>query len=155
MADAAYAMVAVDQEEIHEQAYEDYEVSYSSDLDCFLDRSCDRLELTEDYTAHFIMGAESINHTRNQYLWLETDTGLAMLHRAWLPDPPEVNFSWLAVDEQFYLDVFLPWGDGHYRVQTTWMVYEQDNVPEDTVMHLVITGMQTHSENLEAWLDSQ
>ncbi len=153
--DAAHAMVAVDQETIHDDAYEGYQVEYLSDLDCFVDGSCERLELTEDYTAHFIMGVESVNHTRNQYLWLETDAGLAMLHRAWLPTPPEVNFSWLAVEEQFYLDAFLPWGDGHYRVQTTWMVYDQGNVPEDTIMTLVITGMKTHSENLEAWLDSQ
>ncbi len=153
--DASYAMVAVDQEEIHAEQYSDYEVSYLSDLDCFLDRSCDRLELTEDYTANFIMGVQSVNHTRNQYLWLDTDAGPAMLHRAWLPEPPETNFSWLAIDEQFYLDAFIPWEGGHYRVQTTWMVNEQDSVPEDTVMNLVITGMQDHSENLEAWLDSQ
>ena len=155
VADAAHAMVAVDQEEIHVDSYSDYEVDYISDPGCFLDRSCDRLELTEDYTAHFILGVESINHTWNQYLWLETDAGLAMLHRAWLPYPPEVNFSWLDIAEQFYLDAYLPWGDGHFRVQTTWLVHEQDGVPEDTVMNMVINGMQSHSENLEAWLDAQ
>ncbi len=155
VADATTAMVAVDQESIHPDAYSDYQVDYISDLDCFLDRSCDRLELTEDYTAHFILGVESVNHTRNQYLWLDSDAGLTMVHRAWLPSPPEVNFSWLAIEEQFYLDAFLPWGDGHYRVQTTWLVHEQDSVPEDTVMTMVINGMQTHSENLEAWLDAQ
>jgi hypothetical protein len=35
------------------------------------------------------------------------------------------------------------------------MVNEQRNVPEDTVMNLVISGMQDHSANLEAWLDAQ
>lgn len=155
VADAAYAMVAVDQEEIHDGSYSGYQVEYLSDLDCFVERSCDRLELTEDYTAHFMLGVESVNHTQNQYLWLDTDAGLVMLHRAWLPQPPEVNFSWLAIQEQFYLDAFVPWDDGHFRVQTTWLVHQQDGVPEDTVMNLVINGMQTHSENLEAWLDEQ
>jgi hypothetical protein len=155
VADATYAMVAVDQEEIHQERYTDYQVEYSSDLDCFLDRSCERLELIEDYTAEFMLGVESVNHTQNQYLWVETERGVAMVHRAWLPIPPEVNMSWLEVSEQFYLDAFLPWEAGHYRVQTTWMVNEQRNVPEDTVMNLVISGMQDHSANLEAWLDAQ
>lgn len=153
--DATYAMVAVDQEEIHDDNYSDYQVEYLSDVDCFLDRSCDRLELTEDYTASLLMGIEATNHTQNQYLWLETPSGTTMLHRAWLPTPPEVSMDWLAIEEQFYLDAFLPWDDGHYRIQTTWLVHEQDSVPEDTVMHMVITGMQEHSENLEAWLDGQ
>ncbi len=153
--DATYAMVAVDQEEIHADNYSDYQVDYLSDLSCFLDRSCLRLELTEDYTAHLLLGVESTNHTQNQYLWLETPSGLAMLHRAWLPWPPEISMSWLAIQEQLYLDVFLPWQGGHYRVQTTWLVHEQQSVPEDAVMNMVITGMQEHSENLEAWLDGQ
>lgn len=153
--DAAYAMVAVDQEEIHADNYSDYQVDYLSDLGCFLDRSCARLELTEDYTAHLLLGVEAVNHTQNQYLWLDTASGLVMLHRAWLPWPPEVSMDWLAIQEQLYLDVFLPWGDGHYRVQTTWLVHQQDSVPEDAVMNMVITGMQEHSENLEAWLDGR
>ncbi len=154
VADATYAMVAVDQEQVHPGRYEDYQVDYLSDLGCFLDLSCDRLELTEDYTANLILGVRSTNHTHNEYLWLEPQAGLAMVHRAWLPDPPEVNLSWLAVLEQFYLDVFLPWPGGHFRVQATWMVYDQQGVPEDTVMTLVIAGMQAHSEELEAWLDA-
>jgi hypothetical protein len=153
--EATTAMVAVDQEEIHPDFYSDYEVAYLTDLDCFLERTCPRLELTEDYVAHFILGVDSVNHTMNQYLWLEGEAGLAMVHRAWLPWPPEVDVSWLAVSEQFYLDAFLPWGDGHYRVQTTWIVYEQESVPDDTAMSLTIHGMQVHSENLEAWLDAQ
>jgi len=151
--DAAHAMVTVDQEEIHADNYSDYQVEYLSDLDCFVDRSCDRLELTEDYTAHLLLGVQADNHTQNQYLWLDTPNGLAMLHRAWLPEPPEVSMDWLAIQEQVYLDVFLPWDGGHYRIQTTWLVHEQDSVPEDAVMNMVITGMQDHSENLEAWLD--
>jgi hypothetical protein len=155
LSDAVYAMVAVDQEEIHADNYSGYQVDYLSDLACFLDRSCDRLELTEDYTAHLLLGVEAVNHTQNQYLWLETPAGLAMLHRAWLPTPPEVSMDWLAIQEQFYLDAFLPWDDGHYRVQTTWLVHQQDSVPEDAVMNMVISGMQEHSENLEAWLDGR
>jgi hypothetical protein len=155
VAEATHAMVAVDQEEIHANAYSDYQVEYASDPDCFLERSCERLELLEEYTAHFILGVQSVNHTRNQYLWVETDAGPAMVHRAWLPTPPEVNVSWLEIEEQFYLDVFLPRTDGHFRVQTTWLVNAQESMGEDTVMNLVINGMQEHSENLEAWLDRQ
>lgn len=153
--EAAYAMVAVDQEEVHPDAYSDYEATYLSDPDCFLDRSCPRLELTEDYVAHFILGVDSVNHTMNQYLWLDGERGTAMLHRAWLPHPPEVDVAWLSVAEQFYLDVFLPWDAGHYRIQTTWMVFTQESVPDDTAMTLAITGMQVHSEDLEAWLDAR
>ncbi len=150
--DATYAMVAVDQEEIHGNNYADYKRRYLSDADCFLDQDCARLEATEDYEATILV-VTSDNHTHNQYLWLETEQGLAMAHRAWLPYPPEVNVSWLVVEEQFYLDVFLPWGEGHYRLQATWMVNSQDSMDQDAVMNLVIAGMQQHSENLEDWLD--
>ncbi|MFH1468914.1 MAG: hypothetical protein ABIO70_31300 [Pseudomonadota bacterium] len=155
VADATWAMVAVNQEEVHPGTVEDYQRAYLTDLDCFLDRSCDRLALTEDYTANLPFFVTSTNHTMNQYLWLEGEQGTAMIHRAWLPTPPVVNVSWLAVAEQFYLDAFLPWGEGHYRVQTTWLVNTQEDFGEDAVMNMVISGMQQHSEDLEAWLDAQ
>ncbi len=154
LADAVYAMVAVDQEEIHGDYYSDYQRDYLSDPACFLAQSCPRLEATEEYEAHFTLGITSRNYTHNQYLWVDTYGGLAMAHRAWLVEPPEVDFYWLQVEQQYYLDVFVPAAGGHRRLQVTWMVNNQDAVPQDLVMNLVIDGMIDHSDNMEDWFNS-
>jgi hypothetical protein len=150
---ALAAMLTVDQDVVAPDSYGHYERDYLTDVDCFLDDSCSRLETEEWFEALLPLNVTSDNHAYNQYISVEFDGGAAVIQRAWLVEPPTVNLSWLEVDEQYYLNVAMDHGDGYQRLQTTWMVNSQDNLPEDTVLYMVAQGMITNAEYLDVYLE--
>jgi hypothetical protein len=152
---AAYAMVGVSCDEVYPDMFVEYERDFFGDPDCFLARDCDRLEAREFMESHFALGVVSIAQSYNEYLWVELDSGWAMVQRNWLEMPPEVSgplASYIEVDEQFYLNLFLPSADGFWRLQATWMIFSQDGVPEDAAMNLAVNNMTDNSATLDAWL---
>jgi len=149
----ARALVQVDPDEFAPDNYVSYERDYVTDEGCFVDRDCLRLDTDEVFEGALALDITSINHAYNEYLWTETAAGWVMAQRAFLVEPPEINVAWLQVDQQFYLNLILPDGDGSVHLQTTWMVAEQDDLPENMVMNMTIAGMVENAENLDAWLD--
>ncbi len=147
------ALLALDQDEVVPGSYGSYDRTYVTDLDCFLDAACPRLETEEWFQALLPLGVTSHNHAYNQYVWVEFDGGRAVVQRAWLVEPPEVDIAWLEVDEQYYLNVVMDRGSGYQRLQATWMVNSQDNLPEDTVLFMVAQGMIANAGSLDEYLD--
>lgn len=152
---SATALVEVGPDEFAPDNYNSYERDYVTDPDCFVARECLWLETDEVFEGVLAMGVTSLNHAYNEYRWIEIEDGWAMAQRAWLVEPPEINMEWLQVDQQFYLNLFLPDGDGSIHLQTTWMVADQDDLPENLVMTMTIEGMRENAENLDRWLDEQ
>ncbi len=152
---AVYSMVGVMCDEVYPDMFVEYERDTFGDTDCFLDRDCDRLEAREFMESHFALGVVSIAQSYNDYLWVELEGGWAMVQRNWLEQPPEVSgplASYIEVDEQFYLNLFLPADDGFWRLQATWMIFSQDGVPEDAAMNMAVSNMTGNSETLDAYL---
>ena len=90
----------------------------------------------------------------NQYLWVETDeVEPALIQRSWLPEEPVLSVDYLVVHEQFYVNAFIPRPGGSYRLQSTWMVIEQDVMPESGMLNMVVNGQQENAGNLESWLE--
>lgn len=153
--ESTYGLVSVDQDEVYPGTYSEYSRDYLSGPDCFIDLSCDRMEAEEWMTSEFGFGLSSRSHSFNQYVWVEMSEGDAMVHRNWQVDPPDVSDLLPAVDEQTYLNIFIPKGkSGAWRVQAQWTVYDPDeSVPEDTAKRLVVNFFEDSHDTLEAWLD--
>ncbi len=155
--EATYAMVGVPCDQVYPDMFVEYEREFFGDAECFLDRECDRLEARENMESHFPLEVVSIAQSYNEYVWVELDAGWAMVQRNWLEVPPEVTgvlASYIEVDEQFYLNLFLPAETGFWRLQATWMIFSQDGVPEDAAMNLAVNNMVDNSETLDIYLDS-
>ncbi len=155
---AAHAMVGVMCDEVYPEMFVEYERDTFGDVDCFLARDCDRLESREYMESHFVGGmVVSIAQSYNEYLWVELDGGWAMVQRNWLELPPDVTgalASYIEVDEQFYLNLFLPATAGFWRLQATWMIFAQDGVPEDAAMQMAVNNMTGNSETLDEYLET-
>jgi hypothetical protein len=152
--DSTWALVAVDQREIYPDTFVEYAREYLSGPDCFVDRSCDRMEAIEELHSDFGFGLETWSTAHNQYTWAETAVGWAMVHRNWQVDPPEVSMDLLKVDEQAYLNVFVPGSAGAWRLQAQWTVYSDDNnTPRDFAEGQVLRFLESCHDELEAWLD--
>jgi hypothetical protein len=150
---AASALLEVDQREVEPDWYETFERTFLTDLDCFMDRECLRLETIEEMEVNLAMGIVSTNETYNQYVWVPMDDDWALVQRSWLVEQPEDNSPLLEVYEQYYLNAFVPRDGGHFRQQTTWLVADQSLLGEDGTLYMVALGMEIHAENLEGYLD--
>jgi hypothetical protein len=153
--DSTWALVSVDQSEIYPGTFEDYDREYLSGPDCFVDRACDRMEAMEELHSVFAGGLlETWSTAHNQYSWAELEAGWAMVHRNWQVSPPEVSTDLMKVDEQAYLNLFVPGSAGAWRLQAQWTVYSDDNnMPRDGAMNLVLGFLEDCHDLLEAWLD--
>ncbi len=151
--DSAYAVAIEEQDTVFPDLYDEYEREYSSDEGCFQDQSCERLEALEWMTTGYALGITSTSNAHVQYVWVETEAGTAMVMRNWFVEPPEVNFDWISIQEQYYLNLFLPRNNGSYRLQAMWLVFEQDNVPEDLALSMATSDMTENVEQFDAYLD--
>jgi len=151
--EAAHALLEVDQLEVHPDVYNSYSREYVTDLDCFMDHTCDRLDTTEAMDINLALGVTSVHDTYNQYLWVELEGGPSLVQRSWLPEQPVVTM--VDVYEQFYINALVPIDGGHYRLQSTWMVNDQTLLGEDAILYMVGKGQQQNADNLEAWLDGE
>lgn len=152
--DSTWALVSVDQSEIYPDTFAEYGREYLSGPDCFTARSCERMEAMEELHSTFPLGLETWSTAHNQYVWAEIEGGLAMVHRNWQVDPPEVSSDLMKVDEQAYLNLFVPGSQGAWRLQAQWTVYsDENNTPEDFAKTLVLNFLESCHDELEAWLD--
>jgi len=154
VAELQEAVLVVNQAEISPDNYLRFDRTWLTDLDCFLERSCPRLDTLEDVESSLGALVTSEMVTMNQYLWVQTgDDEPALVQRSWLPEEPVLNVDWLVVHEQFYVNAFVPRPGGSYRLQSTWVVNEQDVMPESGMLNMVVNGQQDNAANLEIWLE--
>jgi len=150
---SATAIAGTAQDVVFPELYDSYEREYIGDPECFLDQDCPRLEALEEMVTSYALGVTSTSNAHSQYLWGEPDPGSAMVMRNWFVAPPEVNFDWISIQEQYYLNLFLPRDNGSYRLQAMWLVFEQDNVPEDMALSMATSDMTDNFEQFDAYLD--
>jgi len=154
--DYVAALTAVDQDVVFPKQFDDWSRTWRlCDGETFADQGCDLLEADEEQDNNFGFGFKSEGESYNQYRWVELDDGSwAMSHRNWQLYPPEVSNSLMEVDDQYYLNTFVPSSDGKtvYRFQATW-AYFGDDVPKGSALDLTTGSMLSSSADLEEWLD--
>lgn len=154
----AFALTAVDQDVVFPKTFAEWGREWHlCDGVQFADRDCEAAESEEAQTSTFALGLRSEGVAYNQYRWVDlSDGSAALMHRNWQIFPPEVNNRLLEVEDQYYLNLFLPSEDGErvFRFQATWAVFG-DGVPRDTGLNLTTKSMTDSSEELEQWLDDQ
>lgn len=149
--ETAWGLISVDQDVIYPDDYNAYAREYLSGPDCFLDHECGFMEAVEETINSFPLGLTSENTVHNQYVWVETERGMALVHRNWLTEPPIVSNSILEVDEQAYVDVLVPGEDGVWRLQSQFTIYSVQD--EDIAINAAINYLIDLHDELELWLD--
>ncbi len=151
------ALTVEDPVEVIPGAHEDYERTFLSDTECFVELECDYLECQNHlYDNYPLLGAvDSENHS--WFRWVQIESGLGMVQRSWLLRPSEVEWESFELNDQYYLNVLLPYGDGGtLTLQAMWVdaVLGDSSVPEAMALNLVIDQMQDVYVELETFLDA-
>lgn len=158
----ALALALDEQEEVFPQTIETHERTFLAGESCFADRSCelldtDNLVLNNLGTPPFDITVDS--HSRSQYRWVQYGTSedpkWAMLNRTWLQEEPTIGGTLgpvVAIHEQMYLRVVLPWADGSLTVGNTWVDATLTDLNEGFALRQMVKGMQSQGEALDKYL---
>lgn len=156
VAQYTHALTAQDQDVVFPKTFTAWQRQWRQcDGVQFAAMDCELAEATEDMSLSFALGLKSDGSSYNQYRWVELPDGqLAMSHRNWQIYPPEVNNKLLEVEDQYYLNLFVPGTDGErvFRFQATWAVFG-DGVPRSAGLKLTADSMFNSSKELDSWLD--
>ena len=152
----AVAEAAADQTELFPDAHEDYERTYLTDLQCFLDLDCEFLETRNHLEDDYPVLGQVISESYGQYRWVEIEKGLAMVQRTWLLEPSEVEWDSFELNDQYYLNVLLPRGQGTLALQSMWVDarLSDESVSEGLALSLLISQMQGIYEQVDEYLDA-
>lgn len=133
-------------------AYTAFDRTFEGDVECFVAGECDWLEAevraSFDYT---LMQVDT--HSRVQYRWVDSDLGRVYAERTWLLEPAVVTSTFVEVEQQYYLRVVLPDGEGSRSIQATWVVARLiGDLPENAALNLLIDNMGNQAEKLDEFI---
>lgn len=133
-----------------------YEVLESSGRQCFLDRSCDRL----DYRIHEVTTVPILGEAERtfdiSYRWVETDDGTWVVYQRTLnPDPITFSTDLLKVYQQYQLVTLYPDDGGARRVEAFWVDAEivGMDMPESLAITTAVSTMEDQAAAVDAYLD--
>lgn len=133
-----------------------YNVEETSDRPCFLTTDCDRLDQTIHEVADLGPPLNSAERTyAASYRWVASDTlPPAVFVRQLSPDPVDVGWDAMSVNQQYSL-VMIYEVDGHARrVESFWVDAEfvGIDVPDDFAVNAAVSQMGKQAENIDAWI---
>lgn len=151
------AIILGDPQDIYE--YDAFERDFVGDKQCFAeqgaeDESCAWLEAEAWATSNYALGLEVTSHSYNEFRWVESENGPAMIYRTWLREPATVSLDFLAVEQQYFVWLFIPF-DGQVRsIQATWVVAKLSSsaLGEDLALSMVVDQMSANAASLDAYV---
>jgi hypothetical protein len=151
------ALTVEDPVEVIPGAHEDYVRTFLTDTECWVDMDCDRLQTTNHLMDNYPILGDVDSENFSEFRWVELETGLSMVQRAWLTRPSEVEYEAFELNDQYYLNVLLPHGaTGTLTLQSMWVDarLNDDSVPESLALNLVISQMKAVYDDVAAFLDA-
>ena len=152
----AIALTVEDPVEVIPGAHEDYERTFLTDPDCFAALECDSLETENHLYDNYPVLGDVDSENYSYFRWVELEKGLALVQRSWLTRPSEVEWDSFELNDQYYLNVLLPYGaGGTLTLQSMWVdaTLGDSSVPEAMALNLVVDQMQHVYEDVEDFLD--
>ena len=176
--EVAYTLIVVEPEDLSPGMYELYQRTVTEgSYNAFMSRDEDFLQVFNHMESVYASGlAEATTETNGQYRWYQMDKGPAMVQRTWMDEPADfiINmdiFPDISLNEQFFLNVVMPTGQGSLRLQATWFDFtlQKEGCSEDPTQEecqlgdmlesLAISNfigsMQDVYVDVDAWIEEQ
>lgn len=144
-----------DKDELYDNIL-DYDVLETTDLDCFLDRTCDRLEQRVYETTSVPVLGDATRTFTQQYQWVAQDDGTELvLIRTLNPEPMDFSSALLTVHQQYALVAIWPDGDAARRCETFWVDAEFIGleVPDSYAVKTAVQEMADQAADVDDILD--
>ncbi len=132
-----------------------YDREFLTDVDCFVDHSCDRVDTYNTVQRQLLM----LDVTYEQYKdfrWIEMpdDGGKAMLARSWAEERFVGADEDQALEQSFTAEVWMPHPDGAMLYIANWVEWTIPGITdEDMIAAMTASGIDEMFEAYEAYLD--
>lgn len=148
------ALVLHDQVEVYGGSYVSYERTWEGDESQFAERKADFIEAdVEALSDYVVIKIES--HSGNDWRWIDTEWGPALIYRAWLEEPCTITpENVVEVERQYYLNAIMPTRKGTRTMQATWVVGKVVGASTDTnfALQMMIDGMAKNATKIDGWV---
>ena len=124
--------------------------------ECFAAKTCDTLSYQTAALGNYPLGLEVRSKTMNQYRWVATDMGDALVQRTWMTEPAESNWDSINLEQQYYVVASIPTEEGMRRVESGWVVMSLGDlpVPENIALNLAIGTLTAFKDKVQAWKEA-
>ena len=129
--DVVQVLVEADPMEVAPDSYISFTETPKGDIDCFMSKECDQYAAIHEATNSLPLGIEITTVTKNQYRWVELESGFSMVQRSWLLEKPVANIDWAEVLAQFYFAAIFSTDKGSIRIASGWSVLKLGDVPRE------------------------
>lgn len=118
-----------------------YSRTFDTDLDCFMDHSCDRVLTSNEVRKESPLGNVWYD-LKKDYRWMTLENGDdVMIARTWAPDAYPTDGGGGSFDQTYILDVFYPDGTNTRRFIAMWSSVTLSFVGDDAWAGLVRGGI--------------
>ena len=135
----------------------DPDLVYLEDNACFLAHECETASYREKVDLDLPLGIHVESVLKSEARWVELEQGTALIQRRWLVRPAEVSVDWVALEQEFALQVTLPVPGGIRRMETSWVLVTLGElpVPEALILSLGIKELEKSLESLIGKLEDE
>ncbi|NCG17558.1 MAG: hypothetical protein GWP91_00895 [Rhodobacterales bacterium] len=128
-----------------------YEVLDETDRDCFANHACDRFEQTLREVVKVPLLGEADRTFVNQFRWVQTDSGEALVIRSLSPEPMSFNSNIVKVHQQYAFVVLEDGRGGTERMESFWVDAEVIglDVPDNYAVNNAINAMAEQAERID------
>ena len=135
--------------------YITYDREFDSGQDCIATRDCLWAEGSVYSVADWGVLGEVTADRRIEYRWIETVEGWAFLQRWWLTEESTGTRLGLSIDDQYYIGINFPDGDGTRRIHGSWLTMEMVTGDASTgASKQLIKNWKKDAEDLDAWISA-
>ena len=142
----------VDQTPVEADTSESYVRTFVTDIDCFVDGSCDRLE-ARDAIHRLSPGVLDLNYEQKKlyrHVPYGEDGAVGVVSRSWIPEEYS-NDEGDFINQWFGLNVYLPQGGETVRYSTLWGASSL-TLDDDFLINQVAAGIDEAFQNTETYL---
>lgn len=152
----AYCNTMADGMDVYPANYISYERENLSDVDCFVNRTCETFRYRSTINSSLALGAEMLSSYINELRWVELESGPAFVQRAWMDGEAESSVDWADMTANFYIGLTYSFPEGAETIAASWAAVQLGDVslPEDILKNQAIDGLASNGEDLTAYLDA-
>ena len=133
--------------------YITYDREFDEGQDCIANRDCLWAEGSVYSVADWGLLGEVTAERQIQYRWVQTAAGWAFLQRWWLTDVSTGTRLGLTIDDQYYVGINFPAGNGTRRVHASWLTMEMATGDASSgASKQLIKNWKKDASDLDGWI---
>ena len=139
---------------MYPENYLSYDRESFSDLDCFLNRTCESFQYRSTILTSLPLGAEILSSYINELRWITLESGLAFVQRTWMEGEAESSVDWADMTVNFYVALNFSSPNGSEVIAASWAAAQLGEIPlpADVLKNQALDGVRSKGDDLNKWL---